>query len=149
MYNQINSIGDLSQRFIDQKSVNPHMALSKVNLVRLKSGNAPEADSLIVYEAGSKGLYNTKTQAAFVDEIEPIIQTSKLDNDVPFLDAAAQAMKYAKVENNTITPINQILDLGAHDDLIFAHGAYSAQWVSEEEPIVASGKNGDLWFVIS
>jgi hypothetical protein len=148
MYNQINSIGGLSQRFIDQKSVNPHMALSKVNLVRLKSGDAPEAGSIIIYEAGSKGLYNTKTQAAFVDEIEPMIQTSKLNNDVPFLDDTTQSIKYIEVQDNTIAPFNQIINLGAHDDLVFSHGAYAEHWTSELSPNAASGKHGDLWFVI-
>ena len=125
------------------------MALSKVNLVRLKSGNAPEADSLIVYEAGSKGLYNTKTQAVFVDEIEPMIQTSKLNNDVPFLNDGTQAIKYIKAENNIVAPINQIVDLGASDDHgVFDHGAYAEHWTSNLSPSAASGKHGDLWFVI-
>jgi len=124
------------------------MALSKVNLVRLKSGDAPEAGSIIMYEAGSKGLYNTKTQAAFVDEIEPMIQTSRLNNDVPFLDDTTQSIKYIEVQNNTLAPFNQIIDLGAHDDLVFGHGAYAEHWTSELSPDAGSGKHGDLWFVI-
>ena len=124
------------------------MALSKVNLVRLKSGIAPSQGSIVVYEAGSTGLYNTKTQAEFVDEIEPMIQTSKLNNDVPFLSDDTQSIKYIEVQDNTIAPFNQILDLGAHNDLVFGHGAYAEHWTSNLSPSAASGKHGDLWFVI-
>ena len=124
------------------------MALNKVNLVRLKSGIAPSQGSIVVYEAGSTGLYNTKTQTEFVNEIEPMIQTSKLNNDVPFLDDTTQSIKYIKVQDNTIAPFNQILDLGAHNDLVFGHGAYAQHWTSELPPDAASGRHGDLWFVI-
>ena len=125
------------------------MALNKVNLVRLKSGNAPAQGAIVVYEAGSTGLYNTKASGDFVDEIAPQIKSSKIYNDLPFLAEADQAMKYAEVQDNVIAPFNQILNLGAHDDLVFGHGAYSTQWVSEGSPVAASGKDGDVWYVIS
>jgi|TARA_B100001105_G_scaffold162155_1_gene130421 hypothetical protein len=125
------------------------MAVNKVNLVRLKSGNAPTQGAVVVYEAGSTGLYNTKPSGDFVAEINPQIKASKIYNDVPFLDEAKQAVKYGKVQDNIVAPFGQILDLGAHDDLVFPHGAYSTQWVSEGSPVVASGKDGDVWYVIA
>ena len=125
------------------------MALDKVNLVRLKSGNAPSQGSIIVYEAGSTGLYNTKASGAFVDEISPLIKTSKIYNDALFLKESTQAVKYVSVQGNIISPVSQTMNLGAHNNLVFPHGAYSTQWVSANQPSAASGKVGDLWFVIS
>ena len=125
------------------------MALNKVNLVRLKSGSAPSQGSIVVYEAGSTGLYNTKASGAFVDEISPQIKTSKIYNDALFIKDNTQSIKYVQVQSNVISPVNQIMNLGSHDNLVFPHGAYSTQWISEQQPVVGSGKDGDLWFVIS
>jgi len=125
------------------------MALNKVNLVRLKSGNAPSQGSVVVYEAGSTGLYNTKASGDFVDEISPQIKGSAIYNDIPFLHDGTQAVKYAQVENNTIAPVNQVLNLGSHNEHgAFDHGAYAEYWTSELAPDSTSGKHGDLWFVI-
>ena len=125
------------------------MALNKVNLVRLKSGNAPSQGSIIVYEGDSTQLYNTKASGVFVNEISPLIKTSQIDNDALFIKDQTQSVKYVRIQGNIISPVSQVLNLGSNNDLVFSHGAYSAQWVSEQEPVAGSGKDGDLWFVIA
>jgi hypothetical protein len=124
------------------------MALSKINLVRLKSGTAPSNRDLITYDSSSL-LYNTISSGDFVSSIVGQIKTSEIYNDQPFLDPTTESIKNVRVENNTISPVNQTLDLGSSTDLVFPHGAYSSHWVSSNEPLVASGKDGDLWFVIA
>ena len=97
------------------------MALNKVNLVRLKSGDAPSQGSVVVYEAGSTGLYNTKTSGEFVDEISPLIKTSSIYNDQPFYDTTTVPVKDLKVKGdggnvNVVSPTNQTLDLGSNEN---------------------------------
>ena len=127
------------------------MALNKVNLVRLKRGDAPSQGSVVVYEAGSTGLYNTKTSGEFVDEISPLIKTSSIYNDQPFYDTTTVPVKDLKVKGdggnvNVVSPTNQTLDLGSNENPVFPNGAYSQHWHSTEVPPEASGSNGDLWF---
>jgi hypothetical protein len=124
------------------------MALNKINLVRLKSGSAPSDRDLITYDSSSL-LYNTISSGEFISSVVGQIKTSEIYNDQPFLDPTTESVKNARVENDTIIPINQTLDLGSSTDLVFPHGAYSSHWVSSNEPLVASGKDGDLWFVIA
>ena len=128
------------------------MALNKVNLVRLKSGEVPSQGDLVRYEGGS-GLFQTVSSGDFVADISPQIKTTEIYNDAPFYDTLTVPVKDIKVQGNNgnvqvVSPDNQTLDLGGADNNVFPNGAYSQHWHSTANPVDASGRDGDLWFVL-
>ena len=138
------------------------MALSKLNLVRLKDGEVPEQGDLITYR-GESGVYQFTKSGDFIDGIAGQIKTASVYNDANFYGPTNVPVKAATVRGSFVSISNQTLDLGAlayesevvkrtegndGDGETLHHGAYSAHWVSVDDPAPASGKNGDLWFVI-
>ncbi len=127
------------------------MALSKVNLVRLKSGVAPQDGSLVTYDTGS-ALYNHQTQTSFAGEIAPKIDLSAADNsNAGFVNDNSIPVKGVSVKGTVLAANNKIIEIG--DDVLtpadVSNGAYSRYYVSSSGPHPASGKDGDLWFVIA
>jgi hypothetical protein len=127
------------------------MALSKVNLVRLKSGVAPSDGSVVTYDASS-ALYNHQTQASFASEVAPKIDLSAADNSIAgFVNDGSIPLKGISVDGTIIPTSNRIADIG--DNLLkpsdVSDGAYSQFFISVSSPEPASGKDGDLWFVIA
>ena len=138
------------------------MALSKLNLVRLKSGEVPQEGDLITYK-GDSGVYQFTNSGDFVDNISPQIKTASIYNDANFYNPDNVPIKSATVRGSTVSLANQTLDFGAlayESEVVkrtegndgggetLYQGAYSDHWVSVDDPVSASGKNGDLWFVI-
>jgi len=138
------------------------MALSKLNLVRLKSGEVPQEGDLITYK-GDSGVYQFTNSGDFVDSITPQIKTASVDNDANFYTPNTVPIKAASVRGSVVSLSNQILDFGAlayEEEVVkrtvgndgggetLYQGAYSDHWVSVDDPVSASGKNGDIWFVI-
>ena len=150
------------------------MALNKVNLVRLKSGefDPPQEGDVIVY-SDSSGQYNHVRVATFADDVAPFIETSALSNDAEFYTPSTVPVLVGRVRGENVTPTSQILDFGAvaytgevlqrgevpggggglpdneaGGGVFVYNGAYAQHFVSVDDPVTASGKNGDLWFVI-
>ena len=126
------------------------MALSKVNLVRLKSGVAPSDGSVVTYDADS-ALYNHQTQLGFATEIAPKIDLSAADNSTAgFIGDGSIPLKAISIDGAIVPTSNRIADIG--DNILqpshVSNGAYSQFYVSVSSPHPASGKDGDLWFVI-
>jgi|TARA_R110000824_G_scaffold93853_1_gene226909 hypothetical protein len=126
------------------------MALSKVNLVRLKSGVAPSDGSVVTYDADS-ALYNHQTQASFATEVAPKIDLSAADNSTAgFVNDDNIPLKAISIDGAIIPTNNRVADIG--DNLLqpsdVSNGAYSQFYVSVSSPHPTSGKDGDLWFVI-
>ena len=126
------------------------MALSKINLVRLKSGESPTDGSLITYESET-GLYQVQTQTGFTYEISPDIKLSETNNDIQFISLDSVPLTSLSVNGNLVAIDNRTADIGPYlnEALDLSNGAFSQHWVSVETPNEASGKNGDLWFVVA
>jgi len=127
------------------------MALSKINLVRLKSGEAPSDGSVVTYDADS-ALYSHQAQTGFANEIAPKIDLSAADNsNAGFVNEASIPVKGVSIKGTLVPANNKIIEIG--DNILqssdVSNGAYSQFFISVSAPVPASGKDGDLWFVIA
>ena len=138
------------------------MALNKVNLVRVKSGefDPPQDGDLITYDSAS-GLYLHTREGDLANSLAPNIESSAINNDAGFYNESSVPVRNALLKGEYVLPgDSQTLDLGnlANTDEVLLrqgaepsyiyNGAYSQHWVSADDPIAASGKDGDLWFKI-
>ena len=139
------------------------MAFNKVNLVRLKSGqfDQPHHGDFLTYNSESGGYMHERDDHA-ANKLAPLIETSALNNDAGFYNESTVPVRNALIKGQYVLPDDtQTLDLGnlARDDEVLLktseyhsayvyNGAYAQHWVSADDPITASGKDGDLWFVI-
>jgi hypothetical protein len=126
------------------------MALSKINLVRLKSGEAPTDGSLITYDSNTT-LYQAQTQTGFLYEVSPYIKLSETDNDANFISLDYVPLNSISVDGTLVGVDNRIADIGPYvlTPNEVSDGAYSQHFISTDTPVEASGKDGDLWFVIA
>ena len=138
------------------------MALNKVNLVRVKSGefDPPQHGDFITYNSES-GLYLHERDDQAANKLAPLIETSALNNNAGFYNESSVPVRNALLKGQYVLPgDSQTLDLGdlANTDEVLLrqgdesayvyNGAYAQHWVSSDDPIAASGKDGDLWFKI-
>ena len=127
------------------------MALSKVNLVRLKSGEAPVDGSVVTFDS-TKSLYGHQAPTGFAYDLAPRIDLSLANNtSASFISDSSIPIKSISVDGSVITPTNQSVDLGSHflSHSEVSNGAHSQHFVSVATPNPASGNDGDLWFVIA
>ena len=138
------------------------MALNKVNLSRIKSGEFTQRlDQDVIQYSDESGLYLHVREGDFAGNLNPYIKTSVLNNDAGFYNESSVPVRNALLKGQYVLPgDSQTLDLGnlANTDEVLLrqgaepsyiyNGAYSQHWVSADDPIAASGKDGDLWFKI-
>lgn len=137
------------------------MALNKVNLVRVKSGefDPPQDGDLITYDSTS-GLYLHTREGDLANSLAPNIESSAINNDAGFYTPSTVPVRVGRARDANVEPSAGVLDFGNiayYDEVLIKsegegasvyNGAYSQHWVSTENPVAASGKEGDLWFVI-
>ena len=137
------------------------MALNKVNLVRLKSGqfDQPHHGDFLTYNSESGGYMHERDDHA-ANKLAPLIETSALNNDAGFYSPSNVPVRVGRARGINVEPSAGILDLGDiayYDEILVKNegegasvynGAYAQHWVSADNPATASGKEGDLWFVI-
>jgi len=137
------------------------MALNKVNLVRVKSGefDPPQDGDFITYNTTS-GLYLHTRAGDLADSLAPNIESSALNNDAGFYTPSTVPVRVGRARGVNVEPSAGVLDLGDiayYNEVLVKNegesasvynGAYAQHWVSADNPATASGKEGDLWFVI-
>ena len=152
------------------------MALNKVNLLRIKSGQFHELeDGDVIQYSEESGLYLQVGEGDFAESLTPFIETSKLNNDAGFITPEDAPVRNATIRGEFVSLTDQVLHMGqlsytgevlqrgeieggaggipSADHGGGAHvfnGAYAQHWVSVDDPGAhpASGKEGDLWFVV-
>lgn len=148
------------------------MALNKVNLTRLKSGEFTQRlDQDVIQYSDESGLYLHVREGDFAGNLAPHIKSSVINNDAGFYKVDSVPVRNATIREEGSSPgsadvyvdlSNQVLNLGklAYTGEVLqrgegsgAHiynGAYAQHWVSTDTPDAhpLSGRDGDMWFVI-
>ena len=125
------------------------MALNKVNLVRVKSGefDPPQHGDFITYNSES-GLYLHERDDHAANKLAPLIETSALNNDAGFYNESSVPVRNALLKGEYVLPGDEVLLRQGDESAYVYNGAYAQHWVSSDDTIAASGKDGDLWFKI-